>query len=223
VGGNLKVIYGPFESLEPSFCERIRELKPGPGEPPLLVIFPSRAMADRLERVLTIDHGMSLAGVFFHTFHSFAQAVVDEDGGPGGDIVSDPLFHDSVVDQVLDASTVLGIAKELRPRALASAVRSSLRDLIDAGVDPTQLADNFGDDLLIESSERDRLIGLLSLLSAYNRKLAQIGVLSPSVLIQKAARAASHSSWLSRFKEIIYYGFYDVNFQQFAILVFVSN
>ena len=106
-----------------------------------------------------------------------------EDGGfPDGALVSDPLFHDAVVDQVLDEAPSLGIAKELRPRALAAAVRASLRDLVDAGVDPRQLAENFGDDLLRDEEEKNRLIALLSLLAAYEKLLAKLGVLPPSAL-----------------------------------------
>ena len=55
----------------------------------------------------------------------------------------------------------------------------------DAGVDPAALAENFGDELLRgEKDERDKFIALLSLLAAYERKLAKLKVLPPSALVR---------------------------------------
>ncbi|MFI5345884.1 MAG: PD-(D/E)XK nuclease family protein [Elusimicrobiota bacterium] len=211
MSGTLKVFHGPFEALEDALAARVAELRPKEGDAPLLIVAPSRAMAERLERLLSVEKGLPLLGVHFHTFHSLAAAIVEEGGFPDGVLISDPLFHDAVVDQVLDEAPSLGIAKELRPKALAAAVRSSLRDLVDAGVDPALLAENFGDELLREDAdERARFIALLSLLAVYEKKLAKLGVLPPSALVRRAALLAPESKWLGRFREVFYYGFYDL-------------
>jgi RecB family exonuclease len=210
VGGNLKVFCGPFEALEDAFARRLGELSPRAGDKPLLVVAPSRALADRLERLLAVERGQSLLGVHFHTFHSLAAAISEDGGFPDGALIADPLFHDAVVDQALDEAPSLGVARELRPRALAAAVRSSLRDLVDAGVDAQSLAENFGDELLREEGERARFIALLSLLAVYEKKLAKLGVLPSSALVKSAAALAPASKWLASFAEIIYYGFYDL-------------
>jgi len=207
----LKVFHGPFEALEDAFAARVAELRPRIGEAPLLVVAPSRALAERLERLLSVEKGLPLLGVHFHTFHSLAAAIVEDGGFPDGALVSDPLFHDAVVDQVLDDAPSLGIAKELRPRALAAAVRASLRDLVDAGVDPAALAESFGDDILRGAQdERDRFVALLALLAAYEKKLARLKVLPPSALVKRAAELAPGSRWLEGFREVLYYGFYDL-------------
>ena len=105
----------------------------------------------------------------------------------------------------------MGIARELRPRALSTAVRASLRDLVDAGVDPGRLAENFGDELLRDDvDERARFIALLSLLAVYEKKLKKLGVLPPSALVKRAAELAPGSGWLGGFREVFYYGFYDL-------------
>ena len=179
----LTVVHGPFEALEDAFVERVRSLKPAAGGRPLLVVAPSRVMTDRLERLLAVEKGMPLLGVYFHTFHSLAAAVVEEGGFPARALVSDPVFHDAVVDRVLDKAPSLGIAKELRPKALSSAVRSSLRDLIDSGVDPRQVAEHFGSTLLKDEEEAARLNALLSLLALYENELARLGVQPPSALV----------------------------------------
>lgn len=211
MAGTLQVFHGPFEALEEAFAARVAELRPKEGEAPLLVVAPSRALADRLERLLSVEKGLPLLGVHFHTFHSVAAAIVEDGGFPDGTLMSDPLFHDAVVDQVLDEAPSLGIAKELRPRALAAAVRASLRDLVDAGVDPAALAENFGDELLRDDKdERARFIALLSILAAYEKKLEKLRVLRPSALVERAAELAPSSAWLGGFREVLYYGFYDL-------------
>ncbi len=211
MSGQLQVFHGPFEALEDAFAARVAELRPRAGEAPLLVVAPSRALADRLERLLSVEKGLPLLGVHFHTFHSVAAAIVEDGGFPDGTLMSDPLFHDAVVDSVLDEAPSLGIAKELRPRALAAAVRASLRDLADAGVDPAVLAENFGDEILRgEADERARFVALLSLLAAYEKKLERLRVLRPSAMVRRAAELAPSSAWLGGFREVLYYGFYDL-------------
>ena len=207
---SLTVVHGPFEALEDAFAARVAELKPGPKDAPLLVVAPSRVLADRLERLLAVEKGLPLMGVHFHTFHSLAAAVVEETGFPDAALVSDPVFHDAVVDRVLDRASSLGISKELRPKALSSAVRSSLRDLLDAGVDPALVAEHFGSTLLRDEEEAARLNALLALAAAYGRELEKLGVLAPSALARAAAEAAPSSALLGGFREILYYGFYDL-------------
>jgi ATP-dependent helicase/nuclease subunit B len=210
VSGNLQVFHGPFEALEDAFAARVAELLPKAGEAPLLIVAPSRALADRLERLLAVEKKLPLLGVHFHTFHSVAAAIAEDGGFPDGVLMTDPLFHDAVVDQVLDDAPLFGVSKELRSRALASAVRSSLRDLVDAGVSPRSVAENFGDELLRDPHERERFNSLLALLAAYERRLEKLGVLRPSALVERAAELAPSSRWLGSFREVLYYGFYDL-------------
>lgn len=208
--GALTVFRGPFEALEEAFAARAAELRPGPGEAPLLVVAPSRALADRLERLLAVEKGLPLLGAHFHTFRSLAAWLLEEGGPFDGTVVSDPLFHDAVVEQVLDAAPGLGPAGGDRPRGFASAVRASLRDLADAGVEPAALEEHFGGELLRDPAERARLKTMLALLSAYEARLAALGVRTPSALVRRAAELAAGSERLSAFREIFYYGFYDL-------------
>ena len=92
----LTVVHGPFEALEDAFVERVRALLPKAGGRPLLVVAPSRTLADRLERLLAVEKGLPLMGAHFHTFHSLAAAVVEEGGFPAAALISDPVFHDAV-------------------------------------------------------------------------------------------------------------------------------
>src|SRR5688572_16305217 len=111
----LTVVHGPFEALEEAFAAKVRDLKPSEGGKPVLVVAPSRVLADRLERLLAVEKDIPLLDVHFHTFHSLAAAIVEEGGFPSASLVSDPVFHDAIVDRCLDKTSSLGIAKELRP------------------------------------------------------------------------------------------------------------
>ncbi len=219
----LTVVHGPFEALEDAFAARVKELAPKAGDPPLLIVAPSRVLADRLERLLTVEKGLALFGVHVHTFHSLAAAVVEEAGFPDAALVSDPVFHDAVVDRVLDKAPSLGIGKAFRSRALASAVRSSLRDLIDAGVDSASVAEHFGSTLVRDEDEAARLNDLLALLALYEKELARLKVLAPSALVKRAGEAAPGSAFLSGFREILYYGFYDLTGLQLDLFEAVTS
>lgn len=203
----LTVHPGDFPALERAFIERLRALGPGT---PVAVVTPSRRLADRLQRLACVEGGLSLLGTRFHTFFSLAQEVLEHDP-PHGRLVGDPVFHDRLVDQLLEerpaAARPFGAA---RPRALSGAIRSSLRDLIDAGVDPEALREAFGDDLPAPAEDRARLEALLVLAKAYEERLAALGVLSPSALTRRAARACEASPALGRYQEVLYYGFYDL-------------
>ncbi|MFA6004715.1 MAG: hypothetical protein WC881_11685, partial [Elusimicrobiota bacterium] len=206
----LKVHYGAFHpDLEEAFTRRIRELA---GERrAAAVIAPSRRLADRLQHLLAVDKGLALMGVQFHTFHSLAAAVTEGAWG-GRRLVADPVFHDRVVDSLLahqpDLSRIFG--GESRPRALAGALRSSLRDLVDAGVSGTAVEEFFGDELLAQPDERARLSALLHLGRAYEERLTRLRVLSPSDVTRLAGERAEDSAVLAAFHEIVYYGFYDL-------------
>ena len=202
----LSVVHGPFSDLEGAFVARLRALAADGG--PVLVAAPSRRMADRLQRLACVEHGLSLLGAHFHTFYSLASALADEGGGPPGLLVGDPVFHDAVVDGLLEGAGALFGGAE-RPKALASAVRSSLRDLTDAGVSALDLAERFGPEL-VPAGELARLKGLLALSLAYENRLSELGVMSPSGLTRHAASLCEGSPLLGRFRHALYYGFYDL-------------
>lgn len=208
----LSVRYGPFHALESAFIDRLKSLI-AQGQPAdVAVVAPSRRQADRLERLAAVEHGLALLGVEFHTFHSLAAAVLDEGGFPDKKLIGDPVFHDRLVDRILEEKPALAsfFGGEARPRALAGALRSSLRDLIDAGVEPASLEEHFGDALLKDPRERERLGALLALARAYEAKLEALKILSPSGVVKLAAERAADSAYLAGRRELLYYGFYDL-------------
>lgn len=204
---------GPFHrELEEAFIARLRDLVSRHPSGPLAVVAPSRRLADRLQRLAAVEHGMALLGVHFHTFHSLALGVVEDSGFPAKRLIGDPVFHDKLIDRLLEENRAIAalFGGPARPRALAGALRSSLRDLIDAGVSGPSIEEHFGTELLREPHERERLSALLFLVEAYGKRLEELGVLSPSGLTRLAAQSTENSAYLRRFKEVLYYGFYDL-------------
>ncbi|HAM35780.1 MAG TPA: hypothetical protein DEB40_06435 [Elusimicrobia bacterium] len=219
----LKVFYGSFHpDLEDAFARRLGEL--AESREPVAVVAPSRGLADRLERLLAVEKGQALLGVHFHTFHSLAVAVTEGSWG-GARLVGDPILHDRIVDGLLARQPALDrfFGGQARPRALAGALRSSLRDLIDAGVSPENLDEFFGDELPVQAEERERLRILSHLGREYEARLERLRILSPSALTRLAVRQAETSSLLAGFREIIYYGFYDLTGLQLEFFEAVAS
>jgi len=145
-------------------------------------------MVERLERLAAVEKNLPLLGFHFHTFHSLALAVTEDARGEDR-LISDPVFHDRVVDSLLTKHPALGrlFGGEARPRALAGALRSSLRDLIDAGVSVADIEGVFGEELVKQPEERARLQALLDLCRGYESRLAQLRIASPSAVTRLAA------------------------------------
>lgn len=203
---SMRVFCGPFQpALEDAFVERVRELSAERRS--FAVVAPSRRMAERLQRLLALERGMALLGARFHTFHSLAAEVVDEEGGPAKDAILDGLFHDRIIDEIL--------ASEFRDRASTrgwgGAYRASLRDLTDCGFSSAAYLEHFSG-LFQEGSERRRLEEVLQVQERYLRRLDEAGILPPSGLARAAAEIARSRAVrvLENYGELLYYGFYDL-------------
>ncbi|MEK7743826.1 MAG: hypothetical protein AAB578_05510, partial [Elusimicrobiota bacterium] len=175
---------GSFRSLELAFLAELRSLKSGDPLFPAAVVAPSRAMADRLQRLAASENAEGLLAVSFHTFFSLASEIVREGGEPGWKQVGDPLFFDRLVDSLLEG----GPRRSRRTRGLAAAYRSSLRDLADSGVEPR--AADLAAEGLFEEKEGGALKELLALLGDYERELSRRKILSSSALTRRAAELA---------------------------------
>jgi ATP-dependent helicase/nuclease subunit B len=197
----LTVKYGPFQpSLENAFLAEVQALKKGDPFCRVAVVAPSRRLADRLQILLAAEAKRAALGLSFHTFHSLAMEILREEGGLPEPAADDPLFHERLLDALLGPG---------QPRGMAAAYRSSLKDLIDAGVG-SGAADMLDEGLLKDEEESSRLRTLLELLGRYERRLAGLGAITTPGLIRRAAEAAPASAALKRYKAILYYGFYDL-------------
>jgi len=194
----LTVQYGPFQpALERAFLAELKKAKQADALAPLCIVTPSRAIANRLERLITREEAFAALQVTFHTFYSIAHEIVKEDEGlPGRRLVRDPMFFDRILNNFLPASVVM---KSLRPRGVASSYRASLKDLMDAGVgEGAQLLLEEG--LLAKQEEANHLRELLKILKNFTHYLEAIRVVPPSGLTQRATELVASSQYLKRYK-----------------------
>ncbi|MBI4376766.1 MAG: exodeoxyribonuclease V subunit gamma [Elusimicrobia bacterium] len=217
----LRVRYGSFQALESAFVDSLRRR----GDWSSAVVAPSRRLADKLERLAVVENGLSLLGAQFHTFHSLALALCEERGLGGLRVVSDPIFHDGLVERLIDEDR--GLSRAFggagRPKAMCAAARASLRDLIDAGVEFSEVDEAFVEDLVSGSSERGGLTALLALGRAYERRLAELGIASHGALLRAAAEQAGRSALIRGLGAVLFYGFYDLTGLQLDFFEAVSD
>lgn len=208
----MKVFHGPFCRLEEKLAARVQDLRRRSPLAPIAVVCPSRRMADRVQRALAERLPAGLIGIHFHTFYSLALAVLEDAGLPDKKLLGDPLFHDRAIDLLLDKKHELAarFGGKGRPKALAAALRSSVRDLIDAGVAKRDVREHLTEGFADGPSAWSRLEALLELKDGYESWLERSGVISPSGLTRLAAEAADDSACLKGFSELLYYGFYDL-------------
>jgi RecB family exonuclease len=207
----LSILCGPFQpSLEKAFLDRLTT-KPPSLERRVAVVAPSGRLWNRLQKLAVREGGLSLLNIRFHTFHSLALEVAEDVDWSDYTLVSDELFHDKVVDQLLE-ETDEGAPSVHSFRNLASAFRSSLKDLMEAGIDPVHFREHFPD-LLKDESDRAVFGRLLDMQERYLSRLEELGVLPLTGLVQRVARHIEEGKpcRLSRYAEIFYYGFYDLN------------
>lgn len=207
----LTTFCGPFQpSLETAFLDRLKE-KPPSLTRRVAVVSPSRLLSNRLQRLVVDTAGLSLLNIRFHTFHSLALEVSEAADWTDYTLVSDDLFHDKVVDALLD-ETDEGAPRGRPFKNMAAAFRSSLRDLMEAGIDPGHFREHFPD-LLTDDADRSSFGRLLDMQERYLARLEELGVMPLTELVKRAAAHIRDGkpSNLSRYGEILYYGFYDLN------------
>jgi len=208
----LKIVCGPYHALEETFLRRAGETASGSPARPLTAT-PSRACADRLQELLTLRHGAS-GGITFHTFISLAVNLAAENppprraaSGKPYPLAGDPGFHDFAIRFILEKFP------ECRPpaqsRGFVSALRSTLRDLSDALVDPRTVLEHAREGAF-GPGERDRVEWLMRVFSYYRKCAEYVPATNYSELFACAAQNAPESKWLAGFGELVFYGFYDL-------------
>ncbi|MBI4055328.1 MAG: PD-(D/E)XK nuclease family protein [Elusimicrobia bacterium] len=231
----LSVQYGPFHPiLEEALVEKLQSLKAADPFCRVVVVAPSRRLCDRLQRLLAVEKGLAVFNVHFHTFYSLAFQIIREGDPRPVTLLSDRLFHDFLVDHLLEedfrppgshrpgpkgvwsrhSPTVVG---SRRPKGFLPALRASLKDLVDSGVEPERVRELLAETeesgrplVRLDPEEARRLLELLDLQERYQKHLEELGVTVPSGMIRLATELAPGSAYLKEFQEILYYGFYDL-------------
>lgn len=210
----MKLIYAHYPSLVRAFTRRMRQLEPGPSAR-VLAVCPSARVSKQLSRRLAQELG-AVSGVYFQTFNSLLYALDAEDGAVRPPLLPGDNLQNFILKNVLARP---GLDMYVPGRGFVSALKGSLRDLADSLADPDVLEEHLrtaSDSRLTQESEH--LTWFHKVYRAYMDEMDRVpGYRSYRAWFEHAESQIAHSAWLGGFKEIIFYGFYDMTGRQLEI------
>lgn len=212
----LRIVTGAFHpALDHALVEDIRSVKAGDPFAPLAVIVPSASLADRLKRFLAIESELPLLNVYVLTFHQFALRLRDDLVRSGERIshmeLVDDFYFEQLLRQVVKRELPgLEMLSQLPPSAGTwKGLWATVRDLKDAGVHPETALKAVAEGLF-EEDDRAWLRSLFTLYATMLEGSRSLGVGSADDLVASLGRDLSRSHFLTQFRRVYYFGFYDL-------------
>jgi ATP-dependent helicase/nuclease subunit B len=207
----MKAILGPFHpELENSLVDEIRRFKAADLMAPLMVLVPSDLLRRRLKILLGRERGLSLLNVQLLTFHQLALRLHAEQSPAPLDL-KDDLFMEEALRQIVrgrrpGAEPFAGIEERAGG---CTALWQTLRDLRDGLVDPTVALEALREGQFSQWASA-RTSELLLLLRSFQELCRERGLVDASDLVRAATEQAASTRFLGQFKQVFYYGFYDL-------------
>jgi ATP-dependent helicase/nuclease subunit B len=207
----MKTIIGPFHpDLEEALADEIRKWKSTDLFAPLLILVPADLIRRRLKILLAREREMPLLNVQFLTFHQLALRLHAEHGGSPLDLKSD-LFMEEALRQMIrtrqrGAESFAGIIDRAGGCA---ALWQTLRDLRDGLVDPTVALEALSEGHFTQRTG-ERTAELLVLLGTFQQFCRRQKMTDISDINRTATEQVPTSDFLQQFRQIFYYGFYDL-------------
>ncbi|MGE0473996.1 MAG: PD-(D/E)XK nuclease family protein [Nitrospirales bacterium] len=221
-----------YPSLETSLVESVRLFKADDIQVPLAIIVPSDVMRRRVQWVLCVEQGLSLFDVSFLTFHQLAlrlhaeRALLDRSVDSSAtplELVDDRWYEWMVPWLLGQLGLSFGSEGSLdRSRGMRQAIWRTIRDLQEGQVDP-EVGSRAIQEGMFENPSRERLSHVFSIQAAVGQWSRHLNVGLPDDLAQSILPWVSHSSLISRWSHIFYYGFYDLTQVQLSLLEEVAR
>lgn len=218
----LKVVTGSFHPhLESAFVEHLQEAKAADPFAPVAVLVPSAPLLDRLRRLLSLERRLSLLNVHFFTFHRLALRLAEEMRGRAHTVpprVVDTLFFEQLVRHLVGSrlSELTALQQIGHSSGTWAALWSSIRDLKDAGLDPTE-AQRGVDEGCFDEDDRDWLQALFTLYRAVKEVGRTLQVGTADDLAESLLPFIPTSPFLGSLRHVFYYGFYDLTQIQLSL------
>ena len=224
----LKVITGRFHpSLESALVEHLHLAQAQDPCASVAVLVPSRTLLDRVKHLLTRESSCALLNVHLYTFHQFALRLaseVDSQNGAKRIRVVDDLFFEQLV-RYLTKNRTTGFVPLQRIGCASGtwgALWSTVRDLKDAGVDPTAAIRGVAEGYFGED-ESDQLRALCSLYAAVEEVGKTLEVGTADDFTESLIPFVPSSPFLASLTQLFYYGFYDLTQVQLSLLEVVRS
>jgi len=207
----MQTILGPFNpDLENTFVGEILKFKHADSFCPLLILTPSDLLRRRLKILLSRERSLALLNVQLLTFYQLALRLQAESNGTALELRTD-LFLEEALRQIIrtrqpGAEPFAGI--EERAGGCA-ALWQTLRDLRDGLVDPTVALEALSEGHFSQRAS-ERTSQLLVLLRTFQQFCRRQKITDQSDLNRYATEQVPASRFLQQFRQIFYYGFYDL-------------
>lgn len=210
----MELFYAHYPSLEKSFVRFVRSRRQNPLEP-WLVVCASSFLSKRLSAVLARENG-AVANIRFLTGSSLLSALDAEQGA------ALPVFpQDNLRDFLLkDILTERGMDRYPVSPGFVHALKASLRDLADSLADPDVLEEHLqtSSDTVL-SQEAERFGWLVRVYRRFSEREAQVAGYRPyQEMFERALNGVEKSAFLHGFKQIVFYGFYDMTGRQLELV-----
>lgn len=210
----MELFYAHYPSLEKSFVRFVRSRRQNPLEP-WLVVCASSVLSKRLAGVLARENG-AVANIHFLTGSSLLRALDAEQGSALPEFPQDNL-RDFLLKDIL---TEPGLNRYPVSRGFVHALKASLRDLADSLAEPDVLEEHLQtspDPVL--SQEAERFGWLVRVYRRFNEREAQVAGYRPyREMFGRALSGVETSAFLRGFKQIVFYGFYDMPGRQLELI-----
>ncbi|HUK40713.1 MAG TPA: hypothetical protein VLX11_06715, partial [Candidatus Acidoferrales bacterium] len=208
----MQTILGSFHPhLETALAEEILKYKDEDPLCPLLVLTPSDALRRRLKIFLTRERHLSFIHLQVLTFHQLSLKLFSEKHGGQTPLMEEDLFFEETLRHVIRAggSETRAFAGIAERAGGCAALWQTLRDLRDGMVDPGVALEALREGHFAQRTSQ-RTSDLLALLATLLEFCSEKDIRDRSDLDKAASGWATTSPFLKQFRQIFYYGFYDL-------------
>ena len=221
----LNVYLGNFHpDLEDALCTNISNIKSADPLAPIAIITPSDRIRSRIKLLLTKERGMNLMGVHLLTFHSLAIKLNEEKYGHITRLIGDDFFFTEFIRHMIKTgaagSDIFRHFSET-PDGCA-ALWATIQDLRDARAEPDNIIEGIREGIF-SPEDTDRIAPLILFYKEFLLRKNHANIMDYSDLPEIAAEIVPSSEYLQGFKEIIYYGFYDLTQVQYDLFRAVAQ
>ncbi len=202
----MELFYAHYPSLEKSFLRFVRTRRQSPLEK-WLIVCSSSFLSKRLSAELAKEYG-AVANLHFATPSSLLRQLDSEMGADLPEFPQDNL-RDFLIKEILAEP---GLNRYPVSRGFVQALKASLRDLADAQVD-VEVWEEYLQTLPEETlpEEKERLCWLAKVYRRYQECEAKVPGFRPyQQMFERALGQVENSPFLREFKQIVFYGFYDM-------------
>ena len=221
----MKTILGPFHPyLEDALVDELLRFKAEDALCPILVLLPSDALRRRVKTHIAKERQISLLNVQFLTFDQIALRLVTDTAFSAVAEPKSELFFVELLRNLIRRSAPgsAGFAAVAERAGGCAAVWQTVRDLRDAALDPEVALEALEEGHFTEALSR-RTSELLKLLDAFHLFCAEKQIYHTSDLTRAAVQIAADSNYLKQFKQIFFYGFYDLTQIQIELFEVVTK